>query len=338
MEQDIQKKFLEVFNTDKPKFIRNWLVSWDYQVKRKKRGIKYDESLPSDFFEYNGPDDLVKWMNWFASDYTNYIPENLINPLIEQSLENDKKILSKLGLTYDFGDFYKNRIGLNNAHDFLIPSIYPVPERYRIKNILDFGAGYGRQSNLWTMNKENIYVGMDAIPTSYCLQNIYYKNIGAPFYEYIDNPTGFAIDKNKKGIYHVPTWRYDLLPSDSFDMVMAVQVLRELNSTLVSKMLIEFHRVLKPGGMLYIRDHGDKWKPSGKMDIDKFLIDYGYTLEFKPHIVLDEDLHGIPRIWRKNDPKVVASQKPEMKMKFRQFVEDVDAMSGGVLKRIVKRS
>jgi SAM-dependent methyltransferase len=334
MEQDIQKKFLEVFNSDKPKYIKDWLVSWDYQVKRKKRNVQYDSSLPSDFFAYNGPDDLVKWMNWFASEYTNYLPANLINPLIEKSLSNDKAALSKLGLTYDFGDHYTKRIGLNNAHDFLIPAMYPVPERYKVKNVLDFGAGYGRQANLWSENAENIYIGMDAIPNSYCLQHIYYSNLGRPFYEYISNPADFKISNEKKGIYHVPTWRYDLIPDNFIDMVMAVQVFQELSSKLVSKMLVEFHRVLKPGGMLYIRDHGETWKPAGKMNIDEFLLSHGYTLEFKPHIVLDGDLHGIPRIWRKNDPKVIDSQKPNFKTKVRQLLEDVDALAGGKLSKM----
>jgi SAM-dependent methyltransferase len=335
MEQNIQNKFLEVFNKDKSKYIKRWLVAWDYQLKRKKRKIQYDSGLPSDFFAYHGPEDLVKWMNWYP-EFPNYFPEESIKRLIEQSLQTDEKILSKLGLTYDFANYYKKRIGLNNAHDFLIPSMYPVPERYKVKNVLDFGAGYGRQANLWSRDNENIYVGMDAIPTSYCLQHLYYSNLEKPFYEYVTNLGDFRITNEKKGIYHLPTWRYDLLPDNFFDMVMTVQVLRELNSTLVSKMLTEFHRTLKPGGMLYIRDHHDTWKPSGKMDIDDFLRNNGYTLEFMPHIILGEDLHDVPRIWRKNDPRVVNSNKPQLKTEFRQFIEDVDAFSGGRLKKLKK--
>src|ERR1700739_257642 len=337
MEPDIQSKFLEVFNRDKPEYIRSWLVAWDYQVKRKKRNVQYDPGLPSDFFSYHGPEDLVKWMNWFNFDFNNYLPESSINPLIEQSLANDKKILAKLNLDYDFTT-YSKRVGLNNAHDFFIPTMYPVPERYKIKNVLDFGAGCGRQANLWSMNNDNIYVGMDAIPNSYCLQHIYYSNLDKPVYDYVSNPEGLKIDNDKKGIYHLPTWRYDLLPDHFFDMVIAVQVLRELNSTLVSRMLTEFHRILKPGGMLYIRDHHDKWKPAGKMNIDRFLLSHGFTLEFKPHIIEGQDLHSIPRIWRKNDPKVMDSQKPSFKAKMRSVLEDVDAFSGGALRKIAGRS
>lgn len=235
--------------------------------------------------------------------------------------------------SFDFSR-YEKRVGLNNAHDLLFPTLYPVPERNKINNVLDFGAGYGRQANLWARGGETIYVGLDAIPKSYCLQHVYYSNLGKPFYDYVSNPEEFKITAANKGIYHLPTWRSDLLPDNFFDMVMTVQVLRELNSTLVRKMLTEFHRILKPGSMLYIRDHGDKWKPAGKLNIDKFLIETGFTLEFKPHIILDSDLHGIPRIWRKNDQRVLDSQKADFKVKIRTLAEDMDALSGGMIKKV----
>ncbi len=332
MEPDIQQKFFEVFNRDKARYIKKWLVSWDYQVKRKKRKISYGSEQPEDFDRYNGPDDLIKWMNWFPKDYANYLPESLINPLIEESLKHDREILLRLGIKHDFPN-YSKRIGLNNAHDAAFPNLYPVPERNRIRNVIDFGAGYGRQANLWSQSNENIYVALDAIPKSYAIQHLYFSSLGRPFYDYASNPDGFRISNDKKGIYHLPTWRYDLLPDNFFDMVMAVQVLRELNSTLVRKIIQEFHRVLKPGGMFYIRDHGDVWKPAGKMNIDKYLIASGFTLEFKPHIILDSDLHGIPRIWRKNDPRVINSQKPDLKGKLRTLAEDLDAISGGRLRK-----
>ncbi len=338
-EKDIQDRFFETYNRDKSRYVKKWLVSWDYQVKRRKRKVNYGTEQPADFEKYNGAEDLVKWMNWFPKNYTNYLPLNLVSPLVEASREMDKKIITALNLQFDFTN-YENRIGLNNAHDYIFPELYPVPERNKIRNILDFGAGFGRQANLWARNSTNIYLALDAIPKSYCLQHLYFSNIGRPFYDYINSPEGFSINSEKSGIYHLPTWRYDLLPDNFFDMVMAVQVLRELNSKLLRKMINQFHRILKPGAILYIRDHGDKWKPAGKMNIDNFLISHGFVLEFKPHIILDADLHGIPRIWRKTDERVVNSQKPDFKAKLRSLAEDADAFSGGILRKVIgqKRS
>ncbi|MBL7891061.1 MAG: methyltransferase domain-containing protein [Bacteroidia bacterium] len=336
MATTFDKQFFEIFEKDKA-FIKSWLVAWDYQLKRKKRNVKYAEGQLSDFFSYNGPEDLTKWMRWFSPVYPSYFSKTLTQPLSEESLENDRRILSGLNLNYDFSS-YHNNVGLNNAHDLLIPQLYPVPERNQIKTILDFGAGYGRQANLWTSKtKDATYIGMDAIPNSYTLQNLYYNQLTSNVYDYIDSPGSFKFSSGKKGIYHVPTWRSDLIPADSVDMVMCVQVLPELNTRLVKHMLVEFERMLKPGGMLYIRDHYEAWKPAGNFSINSFLNNNGFVLEFKPHIILDKDLHGIPKIWRKADPEVMKSLTRPLKAKIKQLAEDADALSGGLLAKL-KRS
>jgi len=337
MAESLEQKFLSVLENDRSKFISKWMIAWDYQQIRRKRGLKYNNELPEDFFSYGGKDDLVKWMNWFHFDFPDYFPASLTEDLITASLENNKNIFKKLNLTSDFSN-YDKRVGINNAHDFLIPNLYPVPEKNKIKNVIDFGAGYGRQANLFTSKiSDCIYTAVDAIPNSYCLQNLYFSKIDKPFYEYIDNPENFRIENSKKGIYHIPTWRKDLLPDNFYDLAMCVQVLPELNSTLVSSMLREFHRALKPGGMLYIRDHASTWKPAGKINVDEFLSDNGFVLEFKPHIINEKDLHGIPRIWRKIDSEVVKSQTMSFDKKLKQTIEDIDTLSGGLLRKVVKK-
>ncbi len=336
MSQSLENKFLSALEKDRVRFIKKWLVSWDYQETRKKRGVKYDDSLPADFFRYNGPEDLVKWMNWFQSDYKDYLPSSLVDPLIKRSRTNDEKILNSLGLNTDWSA-YDKRVGLNNAHDFIFPQLYPAPDRYKIRNVIDFGAGYGRQANLWACHIEGMFVGIDAIPNSYCLQQVYYKALGLPFSDYMDAPDNFSIPKTGKGIFHIPTWRTDLLPENTFDLVMCVQVLPELNSTLVSHMFDVFQRVLKPGGILYIRDHTYTWKPAGKLDTESVLADKGFSLEFKAHIINDKDLHGVPRIWRKNDPEVIRSVTMTAEAKKKQLLEDADALSGGLLRKLKKK-
>jgi SAM-dependent methyltransferase len=327
-----EKKFTDSIQRDSA-YIKSWLVAWDYQVKLKKRKVGYDGDKPSDFFSYNGPSDLLKWMNWFHPVYPDYFPGELTEPLVAESRRNDQRIAEAAGLAFDFPNYGKN-IGLNNAHDFLFPQLYPVPERFKIKNVIDFGAGYGRQANLWATRIDGIYVGMDAIPNSYCLQNLYYSKLGRPFYEYVESPGDFRFDLSRKGIYHIPTWRTDLLPDNSFDLVMFVQVLPELNSKLIRHVLTEFRRILKPGGMVYIRDHASIWKPAGRMDVGEFMKNNGFVLEFQPHLVLDGDLHGIPRIWRKADPAVIRSQTLTFEQKKKLILEDMDAASGGLLKKL----
>ncbi|MCK9611366.1 MAG: class I SAM-dependent methyltransferase [Bacteroidales bacterium] len=332
----IAKKFFDAIAKDSG-FIKKWIIAWDYQLKRKKTHKKYNDSLPEDFFSYNGPEDLISWLNWFSVDYPDYFPREMVFPLLEKSKIIDKSLLTQLNLKFDY-ELYEKRVGINNVHDYLIPNLYPVPERNRIKNILDFGAGYGRQANLWTSQVENpVFVGMDAIPKSYCLQNLYYSNLNQNFFEYLDNPDKFKIDLDKKGIYHIPTWRSDLIPGGSFDLVICVQVLPELNSKLIRHMINEFKRILKPGGMLYIRDHASKWKPAGKINFEKYLRNNGFVLEFQPHVINDLDIFGIPRIWRKKDEQVIKSQKAQIKDKFKQFYRDCDASLSGLLSKTIKK-
>jgi len=276
-------------------------------------------------------------MNWFRADFPDYFPSSLTSGLLRTSRENDQKIIGELALSYDFTN-YDRRVGINNVHDFIFPNLYPVPERNTIKNVIDFGAGYGRQANLFTSKIEDcIYTAVDAIPNSYCLQNLYFSHLNKPLYDYIDDPQNFKIENHKKGIYHLPTWRKDLLPDNFYDLVMCVQVLPELNSKLVSTMMLEFHRALKPGGILYLRDHASTWKPAGKMNVGEFLADNGFVLEFQPHIINDKDLHGTPRIWRKIDPEVIKSQTMTFDKKLKQTIEDIDTFSGGLLRKVVKK-
>ncbi len=332
--ENIIDLFKDSYAKDK-KYIKKWLVSWAYQIKRNQKNQKYEDTLPDDFYKFQGKQDLVKWMKWFLPKYPDYIGTEHLQNLINASLENDKKIIKELELDYDFSDYHLN-IGLNNAHDFYIPQMYPVQERYKIKNVLDFGAGYGRQANLWSSVNDSIYLAMDAIPNAYCLQNLYLKNLGKPFNDYIENPEGFEFHNDKKGIYHIPTWRYDLIPDNSFDLVLCVQVLPELNSKLVKTMMLQFQRILKPGGVLYIRDNTYSWKPAGKVDVDKFLQKNNFVLEFKPHVIDKVDIIGVPRIWRKIDPEVRNSQLYSFNQKMNQFLKDADTFSGGRLSKLKK--
>jgi hypothetical protein len=39
---------------DKEHFIRNWMVTWQYQEKREQRKVKYPEDYDQDFHVYKG--------------------------------------------------------------------------------------------------------------------------------------------------------------------------------------------------------------------------------------------------------------------------------------------
>ena len=331
----LQQRFDDALARDRQR-APEWMTRWDYQEGMKKRKRTYGDGVVSDFFTFGGAPDLLKWMSWFRTDYPDYIKDERITTLVNVSRANDDRITRSLGLALDMA-VYDERVGLNNAHDHLLPRCYPVPERARIRTVLDFGAGYGRQANLWTAQDPDLcYIGMDAIVNSYCLQHLYYKALGVPFMDYIDAPSTFSFQR-KAGVQHIPTWRSDLVPDGTLDLVMCVQVLPELNSRLVRHMLVEFQRMLKPGGALYIRDHAYTWKPTDTFDVEQHLGSNGFDLEFRAHIINDVELHGIPRIWRKALPEVTASRTRTWRQKFDQVVVDVDTMTGGGFKRTLRK-
>ena len=221
------------------------------------------------------------------------------------SLEHDRRILDEAGIDFDFTTY--RSVGRANAQDFVFQNLYPCPERQAISRVLDFGAGWGRQSNLWSQQRSEslIMLAMEAVPQSYCVQNFYYAANDIPFQDYITFGE-LNISDDRPGIYHCPTWRWDLVPSNFFDLVICCQVLPELSPNLAHFAVQLFLQVLKPGGALYIRDHDQAFNPSG-IDLNAYLREQGFVLEFRPHVIDRDEIHGIPRIWRKPEPRVAAA-------------------------------
>lgn len=293
----IKELFLQALADDKPE---QYLTGWELQDTQESR-----ENQEINFRDFKGKEDLYKWMEWACwDDIPCYLPEELTKPLIQKSLENDLVVCKKTDIPLMELPIWRRRLGLNNAIDYIFPSMF----KKDIKNVLDFGAGYGRQANLWS---DGVYVGMDACLNSYCTQVVYYESLNKSMGDYISSPSSFNeafrgyIHSDLKGIYHLPTWRYDLLPDNFFDLTICVQVLRELNETLVKKMLTEFHRVLRVGGIIYIRDHDTKWMPCGSMNIEEYILNLGFEKgtttdkNFKPDAKDGIDLHGVVKVYKK---------------------------------------
>ena len=232
--------------------------------------------------------------NWNEIDFPMYFEP--LNYFVELSAEITNDIISKIT---NKKNHKKNKVDYYNAEDFILQCAYHRPARHNVKKILEIGPGYGRQINLWSKEENLVYCALEAIESQYLSQNLYYSLLkNTNFYEYFNKPESFEI-KNNPGIYHLPTWRLDLLPENFFDLVIAVQVLPELEENLMLKMLKTFQRCVKPGGAIYIRDHDLAWIPGHKFDLDKILPDFGFQLEFRPIVTDKFDIHGIPRIFRK---------------------------------------
>ena len=274
--------------------VQPWMVRWLYQDQREDR---YQEGLPQEFYDFAGPEQLAEWFRWSGSTpKPSSLAAELVQPLMDVSIAKDRAIAERIGI--DLPGAHVRQVALSNAQDWIFSRCdmaSPPPQALRV---LDFGAGFGRQANLFSqIPGPATYVAMDAIPYSYCLQNLYLGQLGPEFHEYVAQPDGFRIE-SRPGLYHLPTWRHDLLPAGFFDLVLCVQVLHEISRELSEFMIGVFGRVLKPGGGLYVRDHGDGFNPVGA-DLDPVLRQAGFELRFQPPLRDGTDIHGVPRIWRK---------------------------------------
>lgn len=288
----------------------DYLHRWLFMERLVQRGQRKELN----FFEFDGPAHIQKFFRWIRDvRYGDFFADP---QLIEDAAANDSAVMRRYGLAVDEANI--RAVALYNAQDYQLQRFYPVPERLRINRVLDFGAGHGRMANLTlkaTGHKPATgFVAVDGIPSSYLTQNLYYKGLGLSVAEYLDRADetgGFDVASlaQSHDVVHLPTWRMDLLPEAWFDMVCCVQVLKELPSELVPHVVAQFARVLKPGGALYIRDHPQFHNPN-QMPIDDVLQANGFLAEFRPQLIDRRELHGLPRIWRKLDPRIFLESDP----------------------------
>ena len=157
MDYQIFNKFKNIVERDS-NLINKINSSWAYQDNRSKKLIYYNDDTVNDFNNYSGPEELLKWFNWLRNESSNtFLPDDIINPIIKILEKKDKQILQKLGCTNIID--YKNNIGINSASDYIFQNAYLTPQRRQVKNILDFGAGYGRQALMWTEKPDILYCG-----------------------------------------------------------------------------------------------------------------------------------------------------------------------------------
>ncbi|MEE9382030.1 MAG: class I SAM-dependent methyltransferase [Nannocystaceae bacterium] len=271
----------------------DWVDSW--AAGMEARGVRRTHDSIADFVTYVN--------NWYNPVFYHHIPPN--HDLVAKSHRITKIVYESIKSSNPVDVPYHLPLPVDhyNAADYQFQNIYPMPRRNRVRRVLDFGAGFGRQANLWTqMIPDPVYCAVDAIANGYCSQHEYYRRFpDVPLFDYIDDPEGFSM-REQRGIYHLPTWRFDLLPDDFFDLAICVHVLPELDEPLIQYVLDNLTRVLKPGARLYIRDHDDG--PGHDLDTNTELAARGFVMEFHPYLRDFSDILGIPRLLRKLDPAI----------------------------------
>lgn len=263
------------------------------------------------FGDFDGIDHLERMLRWIHGFRYGEVPgRDALAPLVARALEVDRAVCDRAGI--ETRDIDLANIAWYNAQDHAFQRACPVPKRLMPRRILDLGAGHGRQAALLRdeiLSGEVVYTAVDVTPACYLVQHLYFSLMGLPVTEYLtQDPVGTAPDWQalaaEGSVRHLPSWRLDLLGRASVDMVIAVQVLREMALPALRDALRHIHRVLKAGGAFYIRDHVGFHNPSA-VDLNAALAAQGFVPEWQPQMVDRRDVHGVPRLWRKPDPAAV---------------------------------
>jgi SAM-dependent methyltransferase len=287
-----------------------WLAKWLLADDHERRGTRREMNFKS----YEGPEHLRRFLTWnLHFRGRSYLPTEMIESLAQTSARRDAQCCDRLGIAIDSSTLLT--VGRENAEDYLFQRVYPMPERFQIRRLLDFGGGFGRMANLSFAapgTRIESIIAVEGIPSTYLTQRLYFRGMGFDCADYLDESAA-GRNFNVTGslgscqIIHLPTWQMRLIPDESVDAICCIQVLRELYPDLLIYVVKQFSRILRPGGQLYIRDHIQFHDPN-QMPQQLVLQTHGFVLEFWPQIRDRADLHGIPRIWRRFDPAVYASR------------------------------
>jgi hypothetical protein len=280
---------------------------WLFAERLNARGDRKEMG----FAAYEGIGHLVKFFNWhIRGQFPDPFPPGQIDPLVETATATDERVFAGLGLTDK--KCMIPRIARYNAQDHILIHAYSGPDRNIPRVLLDFGAGHGRLANLGfnapdPAQRFTKMFAVDAIASTYLTQLSYYRGLGLRVWEYLDHQSGEPTQTDvvrameDHDVVHLPTWRLDLVPDGSIDMISCIQVIKELPGPLVPDILKTFARVTTACGAIYIRDHQQFHNPN-HMPVDLLLQANGFDREFAPHWRDRIEIHGLPRIWRKVDP------------------------------------
>ena len=268
----------------------------------------YTDLVRSRLSHYRSKYDLLGWFKFWTEDWRLVSPfagKDNYEQLKETSSQCHDKALKRIFSSYKDSKYIHQGYDIWNALDLYII----FEQQLDIGNILDFGAGYGRLGLVLGQNaRVKNYLAIDSVELSYMLQNLT-LSISFPekFYEYIEyefERKAFIIDlHNQSGIYHLPTWKWDLVPDSTLDLIIAVFVLPEINEFALKEFIQQSSRTLKVGGHIYIRDHlyttgKNNHKGAHQLNTEDLLKNCGFQVSYQSGLVDNKDIYGIPRIYQ----------------------------------------
>ena len=260
------------------------VVDWQY--------VRHAASIEDqhDLSEWKGKESLLEWVRVMGATRPMQsgglsLPQSLIG----ESNACYERLFHALGERFD-----TTPLSRMNALDFFFCSLVP-----NVRSVLDYGAGYGRQAFLFSHIPGARVFANDAVESSYFCQHWVFKTLGFPLWEYFDHAHSslqeFLATGKESKVIHLPTWRNDLIPDHSLDLVLFVWCLSEMSRDAAMHALDTCTKKLKPGGYVYVRDeqHSHGWT------MEKQFLLHGFLPVYQPWILpSDEKMNGTPRLYR----------------------------------------
>lgn len=257
----------------------------DWQYIRRAAGTNDQKELHT----WKGKASLLAWLRVMGAGRPMQSGGlRLPQSLIDASQQCYEQLFAALGERFE-----TESLNIVNALDFSLCSLVP-----NVRSILDYGAGYGRQAFLFSSLPGAQIFANDAVETSYFSQYWVFKTLEFPLWEYFDHASSlqeFLVTGKEAKVIHLPTWRNDLIPDHSLDLVLFVWCLSEMSHDAAKVALETCIKKLKPGGFVYIRDeqHSHGWQ------MEKQFLLHGFLPVYQPWMLpLDGKMNGTPRLYR----------------------------------------
>ena len=269
----------------------------------------YNQDVRERMVHYHSKYDLLHWMTfWTEAERLGspFAGEEKYEAIKSRSAQAHIKTLNNVYSKFDHTKKPHAGYDIWNAIDgYIVDTKCDSPS-----TVLDFGAGYGRLGLVFgDESRGGKYIAVDCVEVSYMLQNLLLTSYAPErTSEYIDMAMERRLDEfdlsADEGIFHLPTWRLDLVPDESIDVVTAIFVLPEITDFALLDFIKHANRVVRKGGYIYLRDHlyhtGDAGhKGAHRFDTEKLLAEAGFKETYRSDYVDNKDIYGTPRTYQK---------------------------------------
>lgn len=251
----------------------------------------------SAYQEWQGTKSVLRWLLWYRPHH--FVWKRPSDSLVVQF---DKKITLLGRKTWErmFRRYWFHHL---TEHDrYSLPDIYYCVKIFgKVPEVaVDIGGGWGRLGMAWMAVECRSVAVVDSIEQPYILQNAYLRSIpGVAFQELLEQDQPEIDLSSFQGVSHFPFWKLHRVKSHTVDVVSAIQVLREVNRSMIVFLVNELRRILKPGGIFYVRDNDPLYREAciHNIQVSEYLLEQGFELVLYSPLVQGRDIHGIPRIF-----------------------------------------